>query len=152
MPDIFLNANFPYLEYILKRIKNHKHSQALSRIHASPYHQQFCATYNYTGLQAYHAKTLWAACCLGYFAFLSSGEFAVISDSQPDLSTCLTPGNIAMDNHSSPKTMRVRIKQSKANPFQAEINIYLGHTHMQNYGCAVLPGSEREQSGPSIQV
>ena len=74
---------------------------------------------------------LWAACCLGYFAFLRSGEFTVTSDSQPDLSTCLTPGDIAIDNHSSPKIMRVGIKQSKTDPFRAGIDIYLGCTNTE---------------------
>ena len=71
---------------------------------------------------------LWAACC---FAFLCSGEFTIISESQPHLSTCLTPGDIAIDNHSSPKIRRVQIKQSKTDQFQAGIDIHLSRTNTE---------------------
>ena len=37
--------------------------------------------------------------------------------------------DIAIDNHSSPKIMRVRIKQSKTDSFRAGIDIYLGRTN-----------------------
>ena len=50
-------------------------------------------------------------------------------DSQLDLSACLTPDvDIAVDSHSLPKIMRVRIKQSKMDTVPGRRR-YLSRSH-----------------------
>lgn len=132
MPDPFRNANFPYLEYVLKGIKK---TQAMAgprqdpRLPITPAILRQLQQHWSPTAAGYDAKMLWAACCLGYFAFLRSGEFTTTTDNQSDLSACLTPGDIAVDSHSFPKIMRVRIKQSKTDPFRAGVDIFLGRTN-----------------------
>ena len=152
MPDIFLNANFPYLGYILLRIKKTISTVRLSAGFAPP-----LITNNSAPPAIILVSKLIVPKCSGQPVAWANLHFSVQESLQlyqtvnQTFSTCLTPGNIAIDNHSSPKTMRVRIKQSKADPFRAEINIYLGHTYAELRLCC-LTWREREQSGPSIQV
>ncbi len=72
---------------------------------------------------------LWAVCCLGFFAFLRSGEFTVPSDSSFDPAEHLTPDDVGTDSHTSPTVLRVRIKQSKTDPLRQGVDIYLGPTY-----------------------
>jgi hypothetical protein len=75
----------------------------------------------------YQSSMLWAACCLGFFGFPRSGEFTIPSPGPPDTtqpSTCL-----AVDSHSNPSILSVRIKASKTDQFGRGSSIlYLGRT------------------------
>ena len=71
---------------------------------------------------------LWAACCLGFFGFLRSGEMTAPEDGKFDPGQHLSFSDIAVDSPSSPKTMSVRIKQSKTDPFRLGVTIFLGRT------------------------
>ena len=71
---------------------------------------------------------LWAACCLGFFGFLRSGEMTVPSDSAYDPSVHLSYKDIAVDDPANPQTVSVFIKQSKTDPFRRGINLFLGRT------------------------
>ena len=56
---------------------------------------------------------LWAACCLGFFAFLRAGEFTLPSDTEFDEEVHLTWNDVSIDDPGSPSFLRVHIKQSK---------------------------------------
>ena len=71
---------------------------------------------------------LWAACCLGFFGFLRSGELTVPSDSTYDPACHLSQGDIAVDNPRDPRVMQVRVKQSETDPFREGIDLYIGRT------------------------
>lgn len=71
---------------------------------------------------------LWAACCLGFFGFLRAGEMTVPGDNGFDASAHLGFGDISVDNPRNPQMVRVRIKQSKTDPFRKGMDIYLGKT------------------------
>lgn len=71
---------------------------------------------------------LWAACCLGFFAFLRTGEMTVPSDASFDPAVHLTRGDLAVDNPASPQSIRVTIKQSKTDPFRKGIDLFIGKT------------------------
>ena len=71
---------------------------------------------------------LWAAACLGFFAFLRAGEMTVPSDTGFDPGVHLSYGDIAVDNPRTPTVMRVTIKQSKTDPFRRGIDLFLGKT------------------------
>lgn len=71
---------------------------------------------------------LWAACCLGFFGFLRSGEMTVPADGRYDPSCHLSRADIAVDHPSHPNTIRVTIKQSKTDPFRQGIQLFMGRT------------------------
>ncbi len=68
----------------------------------------------------------WAACCLGFFGFLCAGEFTVTSVAEFDQGEHLSIANVAVDSHSIPTLLSVRIKQSKTDPFRRGVDIYIG--------------------------
>ena len=76
---------------------------------------------------------LWAACCLGFFGFLRSGEFTV---KDPRHEAPLLSSDMAVDSHSHPSTIRLHIRKAKSDPFGNGIFIFLGKT-----GCHLCPVS-----------
>ena len=73
--------------------------------------------------QAYEARLLWAACCLGFFAFLRAGEFT--STATQDTASLLTVADIT----ETPSFLRVFLKRSKIDPFGNGIALYVGRTY-----------------------
>ena len=61
---------------------------------------------------------LWAACCLGFFGFLRAGEFTVASKEEFDSERHLSVADVAVDSVTAPAMIRVRLKQSKTDPFR----------------------------------
>ena len=68
---------------------------------------------------------LWAAACVGFFGFIRAGEFTVPSY-DPELH--LNLADLALDSHDEPTVARIRIKQSKTDPFWQGVDIFLGRT------------------------
>ena len=71
---------------------------------------------------------LWDAACTGYFGFLHAGEFLCPSIQEYDPSVHLSLADVAVDSHCNPALIRIRIKQSKTDPFRAGVDVFLGHT------------------------
>lgn len=71
---------------------------------------------------------LWAACCLGFFGFLRSGEFTVPDDGSFDPAQHLSFSDIAADNPANPRMLSIRIKQSKTDPFRMGVSIFVSRT------------------------
>ena len=71
---------------------------------------------------------LWAACCLGFFCFLRAGEMTVPSDGGFDPEVHLTRNDLAWDNPEAPSMLRVKLKQSKTDPFRKGIQLFVGRT------------------------
>ena len=100
---------------------------------------------------------LWAACCLGFFAFLRAGEFTVPSDTEFDEEVHLTWNDVSIDDPGSPSFLRVHIKQSKTDPFREGTHLYVGRTGTElcpvaailDYMC--LRGQGRGPLFPAIQ-
>ena len=67
---------------------------------------------------------LWAAACTGFFGFLRAGEFTI-----PSPQVHLNLSDLAVDRHSNPSLFRLRIKQSKTDPFHQGVEIFLGATN-----------------------
>ena len=61
---------------------------------------------------------LWAACCLGFFGFLRSGEFTAPEIGEFDPEQHLSFADVAIDDVGNPGVLSVRIKQSKTDPFR----------------------------------
>ena len=71
---------------------------------------------------------LWAACCTAFFGFLRVGEMTVPSDSSYDASVHLSLADVAVDDSAAPTVVRLRIKQSKTDPFRQGVDLFLGKT------------------------
>ena len=71
---------------------------------------------------------LWAACCVGFFGFLRSGEMTAPESGDFDPGQHLTFDDIKVVNPTSPTAVVIRIKQSKTDPFRQGVSIYLGKT------------------------
>ena len=67
-------------------------------------------------LDRFSASMLWAACCLCFFGFLRSAEVVVPSDTSFDAGVHLCFGDITVDSHFEPSTLRVTLKASKTDP------------------------------------
>ena len=62
----------------------------------------------------YHNIMISAACCLAFFGFLC--QFTVPSNDTYDNEVHLSPKDIAVENQTNPRLLRVVIKQSKTDP------------------------------------
>lgn len=70
----------------------------------------------------------WAACCLGFSAFLRSGEFTVTSAKVFDPDRDMSPNDIAVDSIEGPKRMYVRVKGSKTDQTRQGVTLVVGRT------------------------
>ena len=61
-----------------------------------------------------------------FFGFLRSGEFTVPSNDTYDPSVHLSFHDIAVNSHSAPSLVRLRLKTSKTDPFRQRVDIFLG--------------------------
>ena len=83
---------------------------------------------------------VWAACCLAFFGFLRYSEFTVQQQGCYDSFVYLSMPDVALDSRSSTKTIRIKIKQSKTDPFRQGVHIYLGKIDQDIYPVkAILP-------------
>ena len=71
---------------------------------------------------------LWAACCLGFFAFLRSGEMTVPSANSFDPSWHLTPMDVAVDSVQQPSLIQLSLKGSKTDQTRQGIKLFIGRT------------------------
>lgn len=67
---------------------------------------------------------LWAACCLGFFGFLRTGEFTVNTSFNSDIH--MTVADVQADLDANPTFFKVHIKCSKTDPFRKDCDIYVG--------------------------
>ena len=68
---------------------------------------------------------MWAAYCLAFFGFLQVSEFTIPSNTSYDKECHLSPADILIDDCNNPQLLKVKIKQSKTDPFRREVDIYL---------------------------
>ena len=68
----------------------------------------------------------WAACNLAYFGFLHSAEFTISNLASYVPAIHLGVADIAVDSHSSPSYLRLRIKASKTDPFRKGCFVHIG--------------------------
>ena len=76
----------------------------------------------------YGHKLLWAACCLGFFAFLRSGEFTIKHGETYDHTWHLSIKDIAVDSLSNPSRLQIHIKASKTDQWRKGIHLFVGAT------------------------
>ena len=71
---------------------------------------------------------LWAIACTAFFGFFRLGELLPSSAREFDLRTGLAWGDVAVDNLSEPRMVRVHLKKSKCDQFGGGVDIVLGRT------------------------
>ena len=72
---------------------------------------------------------LWAACCLGIFTFLRSGEMTVLSANSCDPSWHLTPMDVAVDNLQQPSLIQLSLRCSKTDQTRQRVKLFIGRTN-----------------------
>ena len=68
----------------------------------------------------------WAACNIAYFGFLHSAEFTVSNLASYVPAIHLGVADVAVDSHSSPSCLRLRIKALKTDPFCKGCFLHIG--------------------------
>ena len=82
----------------------------------------------------HNTKMIWVACSLRFFAFLRVGEMTVPTGQAFDKSAHLSIKDIAVDDAKNPSMIQIRIKQSKTDPFQRGVDLFIDRT-----GAALCP-------------
>ena len=72
----------------------------------------------------YEASMMWAACCLGYFGFMRSGEFTADSATEP----AVLAADVAVDSHTNPTVLKIKLRKAKTDPFGKGVEIFMGKT------------------------
>ena len=80
------------------------------------------------GATDYQNILLWAACCVGFFGFMRSGEFTLTSATAFNPTCHLSIQDVAIDSHSNPTLMQLHLKESKTDQFRQGAFIYLSRT------------------------
>lgn len=110
------------LQRILRGIKRHKGSNQPKRQPITS--DLMLIIHRSLDFSVHNHTMLWAACCVGFFGFLRTGDFTVNSPFDPAIH--LTVNNIQADSLSDPKSFRIHIKCSKMDPFRQGCYIYIG--------------------------
>ncbi len=131
-PDPFSGKSMPQLEYVLRGIKKREAEKAGSvreRLPITPaILLRMKAVWDPSGAQR-DTKMIWAACCLCFFAFLRVGKMTAPGIRSYDAEVHLSVSDIAVDDPRRPSFFRIRIKQSKTDPFRKGVDLYVGRTY-----------------------
>ena len=73
---------------------------------------------------------LWAACCVGFFGFLRSGEMTTPEVGEFDLGQHLTVRDITVEDIKNSRVVSVWIKQSKTDPFRHGTSIVMSRREL----------------------
>ena len=97
------------LQLALKGVKRSKPREKDSRLPVTPYVLRRVKAVLDREPHRQDDVMLWAACCLGFFAFLRSGEMTVPSANSFDPSWHLTPMDVAVDNSQQPSLIQLSL-------------------------------------------
>ena len=122
------------LELVLKGIKRWRPRSERYRVPITPYILQTMLIVLLQNPQEYNIMMLWAACCLGCFAFPRSGEFTAPA-STFDPTWHLSLQDILIDSHATPSMLEIKIKASKTDQTRRGVSLFVGRTY--NYLCPV---------------
>ena len=149
-------GNLPRLEYVLagvKRSEAHTSAAPKPRLPITIEILQQLKAIWLTTLTNPEGTLLWAATCTGFFGFLRAGEFTVPSGQSYDPEVHLNLADIAVDSHIAPSLIRLRIKQSKTDPFRQGDDIFLGATgsrRLPSPSYDTVSGSSQPRTRPPL--
>ena len=127
LPDPSLTS-LPQLSYVLKGIRRMSPSTRRTRLPITPELLRGVLSLWSRTPPTFDRVMLWAAFCMGFFAFLRAGEFTCQSLNSFDQSSMLALDDVWVDSHADPRCLTVRLKRSKGDPFGHGVLIYLGRT------------------------
>ena len=122
-------SNALRLQLALKGLRRTKPSSKDSRLPVTPYILRRVKAVLSQSPHNFNNIMLWAVCCLGFLAFLRSGEMTVPTGHSFDPSWHLTPKDIAVDNPQQPTYIQVLIKGSKTDQMCQGVRLYVGMTN-----------------------
>ena len=131
MGNPFISGSMPRLEYVLggiKRVEASSGRQTRTRLPITPDILMKLRDIWLAPPVQPDTLMLWAAACIGFFGFLRAGEFTVPSPEAYDPEVHLNLGDLALDSHTHPTLVRLKIKQSKTDPFRQGVDVFLGRT------------------------
>jgi hypothetical protein len=121
--------SMPKLEYVLKGAKRQKGTQpSHPRLPITPTILRAMRSYWSPQAGDFNVTMFWAACCVGFFGFLRAGEFTVPWVAAYDLDAHLSVEDVSEDSRQTLSGVRLRIKQSKTDPFRTGAFAFLGRT------------------------
>ena len=120
--------NTPKLALVLKGTKRSHNKGKLTRLPVTPFILQAVKKVLDRAPQSFGSRMLWAACCTGFHGFMRSGEFTVptVREFNPDIH--VTVDDVAIDSHSNPQLISIRLKKSKTDQFGKGSFIFLART------------------------
>ncbi len=127
IPDPNLMSN-TYLQLVLRGIQCSSTGQPRLRI--TPLILQQLHSLWSTQPIAYDKVILWAACCLGFFGFMRSGEFTCPSLAAFETSM-LTPADVVVDSRLNTKYLSIHLRRSKTDQFGTGTTIVLGRIQIR---------------------
>lgn len=71
---------------------------------------------------------MWAACCIAFYGFLQTAGFTVPNENF-DPSSHLAIKDVAVDWHTTPSLLQIRIKMSKTDQYKHGTFVYMATTH-----------------------
>lgn len=119
-------ADAPQLGLAMRGVKRKKPAAGDARLPITPLVLQAILGVVRRDPHQYTNIMMWAACCLGYFAFLRSGEFTTNAAYDPEQH--MAAQDVAIDRYENPSLLSIRIKQSKTDQARAGITLYMGRT------------------------
>ena len=122
------SSNMPQLQYVLWAIqRTQPPSSRTSRLPMTPAILRLLYQYWASPPVTYTYHMLWAACCLGLFVFLRSGEFTCPSASAytPFM---LSSSDITVDRREHPSMLHVTLRSSKTDVFHSGHTLVVGAT------------------------
>ena len=118
-------AHFSQLHYVLRGIRRcHPELSRPRRLPITPAVLQILRRSWSVAPVTFDRVMLWAACLLGFFGFLRSGEFT----SSPRSPHNLEPTDIAVDNRSDPTYITVKLRRHKTDQHGIGTTIVIGRT------------------------
>ena len=96
-------------------------------------------------------QMLWAAASLCFFGFQRSGKMTVPEGAQYDESTHLSFRDLAVNSRENPRSLKVRLKTSKTDPFRRGVDLYVGRTGNKLCPVGAMPaylGNRGKTGGP----
>ena len=118
-------VDWPRLQYVLKGIARRQPQDPPRRLPITPAIMgQLQSALPQATSCSYEATMVWAACCLGYFGFMRSGEFTSDRTAEP----AVLAADVAVDSHTNPTLLKVKLRRAKTDPFGKGVEIYMGKT------------------------
>ena len=124
------------LELALKGLRRRKPRARDARLPITPLVLSILESTRAKNPDTYEQLLIWAACCLGFFAFMWSGELTIPAGTAFNPTRHLTPRDIAIDNWQQPSALQVHLKASKTDPTRQGVDPFIGRTY--NALCPVV--------------